>query len=338
MAEELEVSTGDDDGSMNAAVSAIQKKMADAGKQQEQRSDGADTVTAADEQQDQPAQESEGPGEPETAIAAPSSWSEADKAAFARLPPETQEIVARRESERERAFQQKTSEIAAERKKAEAEAQQAAQERQQLSAALRSYTNPLWAAFTRDFPEAAKGVQIDPVRLAETDVLRFQKFQAYQIEFGRIQQAERVLAERAAQEQLQALEKFREDENAKLRTDIPELKSDKAWSAFEAEITDYVQSYGIGVDRLRTADAAMLKIARKAMLWDKAQEARQQGKIPVTGHVREAPKVIKPGTGVAGAQSGAEAVAARQQQLRKTGSLADATKLIEARMAPRRRA
>lgn len=70
-------------------------------------------VKQADTEQEQetdpaPADESE----PETAIAvAPVSWSAEEKAVFAELPPEVQDIIARRESERDKGFSQKAEQL-----------------------------------------------------------------------------------------------------------------------------------------------------------------------------------------------------------------------------------
>jgi hypothetical protein len=54
--------------------------------------------------------------EPTAPIVAPPSMSAADKAAFAKLTPEMRAFVARRESEVERGFQQKTQELAAQKR------------------------------------------------------------------------------------------------------------------------------------------------------------------------------------------------------------------------------
>lgn len=74
--------------------------------------EGADTNTATDEDADTTDQGSEQGNETAKPLDAPASWSAADKEKFAALPREAQEIVARRESEREQFLTQKSQEIA----------------------------------------------------------------------------------------------------------------------------------------------------------------------------------------------------------------------------------
>lgn len=71
--------------------------------------------TEETEQPDQP--EAAEPEAPRAPISAPVSWSDEEKAEFGKLPPELQAVVLRRESERDRAFNLKTQEIAAEKAK-----------------------------------------------------------------------------------------------------------------------------------------------------------------------------------------------------------------------------
>ena len=83
----------------------------DAKTEAEAEADAEDQPEA--EQPDEDDQTSESAPDP---IEGPAGWSEDERAEYAKLPPEVQQIVARRESERDKTFSEKTQELAESRK------------------------------------------------------------------------------------------------------------------------------------------------------------------------------------------------------------------------------
>lgn len=101
-------------------------RVPEAAEDNESTEDNSSEVDAAPDES--PASEDEdGSGEPgeEPAIEAPKSWTAEEQAKFRELPPELQQVVARREGERDKAISQRMQTLAEERKTIESQAQQA---------------------------------------------------------------------------------------------------------------------------------------------------------------------------------------------------------------------
>lgn len=209
------------------------------------------------------------------AIDPPASWSAEDKAAFAKLPPEAQRVVAARESERERHFTAKTTELAEARKKFEAEVEpERAKVRthlEQLQQALQHYTAPKLAEFRKEFADVISG-KVTPLQLAdpngqhryaEDGTDRYERFQAYQHEFAQMQRtAERVNQELTGQKKAE-FEKFRETETAKYREQ--HKLDDAAWDAHNEALTSFAEGLGFKAEELAYADARHMNVLRAAM-------------------------------------------------------------------------
>ena len=121
---------------------------------------GPEPATSEDDREEA---EPEG-GEESTApaIEPPTSWSAQDKNLFSQLPPEAQQVIARRESERDRVVQQRTEKIATQRKAFEQHWGEIQQERQQ-------HADNLQQLMRVALPEAERFANINWQRLAAED-------------------------------------------------------------------------------------------------------------------------------------------------------------------------
>ncbi|HZH27883.1 MAG TPA: hypothetical protein VEY95_11950 [Azospirillaceae bacterium] len=290
---------------------------------------------AAAPEQDAPAQGAEAPEpsgegaptdegtpepEPAPAIEPPKSWSAADQEAFKRLPPDVQAIVARRESERDRAFQQRAMEAAEIRRAAQAQAAEIEAERQRYAQTL-AYVGRALEHELAEEPDWPKLAQENPTAYIQ---VRAQ----WDAKVAKLNQ---VLAEQqqiAAQQQALALEQVRArqvEENARLLAAIPEWKDPAKIGAGMGEIVAYMRGQGYTDQELKgLSDHREVVLIRKAMLFDKAQEAAK------TAARKPVPTVQKPGTPPTRGEAGAATRDALIQRVERTGDLKDAVALLRA--------
>ena len=241
-------------------------------------------------------------------VDAPAGWSAEDQAWFNTLPPEKQAVLAKREREFRANESRRHNEHAEHLKAVEAEKEAAKIERQHLSQALQTYAHPLIADFEREFADLVGG-QTTALKIQGDDPLRFQRLQAFQQEFGRIRQAEQAIAAKAKEDGERARVEFRTRENEKIIEAVPELRDPKKREVFDREITAHMRNAGFKDEEIVRADARHLLQARKAMLYDRAIEARAAAEKAAKQNGQPAPRVIRPGAGGQGPGVSADALA-----------------------------
>lgn len=252
----------------------------------------------------------------------PAGWTDEDRAWFQSLPPEKQAVVAKREREYRANESRRHNEHTEALRTAQAARDAAAQDRQHLAQAIAAFQHPLITEFRQKFADVAEG-KLTPVQLANTDPLRFQEFQAYQTQFAQIGQAQRALAMKAEEDAQANFVQFRAAENAKLVETIPELQDEGKRKAFDAEISGFLTGLGYSREEIVRASARDISIARKAMLYDRAQAARDKAeKAP-----GQPPKVERPGTAERRDGKG-ERKAADLNRLAKSGRVEDAASFM----------
>lgn len=229
-------------------------------------------------------------------VDAPAGWTPEDQAWFKSLPPEKQAVLAKREREFRANESKRHNEHAEHLKAVEVEKEQAKIERQHLSQALQTYAHPLIADFEREFADLVKG-ETNALKIQADDPLRFQRLQAFQQEFGRIRAANEAIAAKAQEDGQRAMVEFRARENDKLIEAVPEFRDPKKREVFDREITAYLRNNGMPDERIVRASAGELTLARKAMLYDRAQEARTAAEKAAKQTTTPAPRVIRPGAG-----------------------------------------
>jgi hypothetical protein len=269
--------------------------------------------------------EDEGQREPEksSAIEAPLSWSAEGKAAFAKLPPDLQQIVATRESERERGVSQRMSEAAEKAKAAEAEKAQAAQERQRYAQQLSQFAN---LSMMID-PVLAEGQKTDWAKLAREEPATYvQKWAEYQQRFGQVQAAIAQRDHIAAQE----LQDKRREEATKLLARVPEWGDAKKYQAdFTAMLTDAKDAYGFAPEEIDgLVDHRAYLVLRDAMRYRQQEAAK---KAAIAKQVAAPTRVQKPGGGESGTSQSAQLTALRNRANR-SGRMEDRAAYVLAKL------
>ncbi len=229
---------------------------ADAGDDEADAPEAADAVKAAAK-----------PDDASAGIAPPVSWPSEDKAAFERLPREAQEVIARREGERDRFLSQRTQAVAQRERALEAQRQGYAQH---LDAFLEQ-------AKTFD-PILAEGAQTDWARLA-----RFQQ----RVQHLRTAQQER---QRVAEETNRTVA-ARELEQ--LGAKLPEFRETRQREALLRELGTFLGESGFSNDEIGgLVDHRAYLVALDAMRYRKLMKSQ---KDTAAKKIVAAPKVQRPG-------------------------------------------
>lgn len=270
--------------------------------------------------------EDEQESEPETAIDPPASWAGDKKAEFAKLPPDIQEYISERESERERGLNAKLAETAELRKKFDTEAQQTQQERQRYIDTLSNFAQlqPLLD------PILAEGMQTDWAKLAElerTGEIDPGTYNAKRAAFDqRLGFAQAIQAELQRTAQKQA-EDARQNRRNTLIKEIPDLADDSKAASVKASLTPVLSEAGFSQAEIDGfwadhPDPRYVKVLQKALDGRKMDVARQtvsQKKAnPVT-------KVQRPRAAETKRSGKSPDVVAKWKQAKETGRMNDLT-------------
>lgn len=267
--------------------------------------DAGAEVEETDEQQPLEEQDNgtEEPASP--AVEPPAFYTKAEKEAFAALPPEQQQTIARLAREGERHTAKIQQEIAAERKAIAEREAAIEQERAQYQEALLA-----------NFPQPPDPALIDtnPVEYLRQDALYKQAVQNYQIaEHQRQQEAAKQQAEEQAQR-----EQFEREQKQQLIELLPEIADPVEGPKIAQAIYSYGQELGYDTEALGEAMARDLVVLDKARRWDAAQAAAKAAKA------KPLPKVAAPGNARTNAEQRADARKSVLARLERTGSIEDA--------------
>lgn len=289
----------------------------------ETRTDDAPEETPASDQVDTDQIEPE-----ETpAIEAPVSWTAEEKASFKALPPDVQQAVIRRESERERGISQRLQEAADRTKQLDAQLQQVANERAQQSQSLRGILLQL-------NPDIQRFASIDWNRLANENPAEWarqrQAFEEVQSRANYASAQLQVLDNQQRTEQATRYQQFLNDERVKLVAKVPEFAEPEKAKAFAKDLSQFLTGLGFTDQEIdNISDHRMVMVARAAMLADKSAQALKaaQAKKVAPSNVRQLRPGVKAPGGATEEGSNAKARALRDN-LRKTGSTQDAANLL----------
>src|SRR5258707_5395232 len=190
---------------------------------------------------DQPA------GDP-VAIEPPRSWSNEDKQWFNALPPETQEILARRENERDTALRRGQNEVAQQRQSFTAQQQQMAALREQYEKIMPALQQALMQQQQGEFPDISTMADVE--RLAKTDWQRFAQYQAHQMKVQAVQQEIRAISERQQAEYNQRWNEFASREDQSFLARAPEMNNPAEASKIANASLSYLRDTGFSDDDL----------------------------------------------------------------------------------------
>lgn len=234
-------------------------------------------------------------------IAAPHSWSAEDKEKFAALPREAQEIVARRETERDRMVNQKAQEAAQARQQATQEARQAVQQiYENHVAAIQQYSQ----MFNVQPPDIRLLQSGDPQHHAlynEQDrQYRIATAQQHQLQ----QEAEQARQQAEALQQ-QSLRDHAEREFALLSERLPEWSDPSSRAKLLSDLQPIGQELGYSPEQMSQAGATDILALKLASEWkrkaDKLDAMNKAKMVPVRA-AKDIPPAARSGTSGQGQQ------------------------------------
>jgi hypothetical protein len=228
------------------------------------RKESAAPVTAAADEPEQPVSGDEpgeepaveaAPAQEETqetepalpAIEPPASWPKEEKEAFNQLPRQLQEIVSRREQDRDRHFTKGQQETAEQRKAIQTEKQQAEQLRQQYEAQLPVVAQALHQALIAEFPDVK--TMEDVQRLAREDWPRYVQWDAKQKQLAQWKSEADAAHQRQQQEANAQLADWVKSQDAEIEREFSNVPPTEQ-TAIANKAKDLLIDYGFSEDQL----------------------------------------------------------------------------------------
>ncbi len=227
-------------------------------------------------------------------IELPVAWSDADKEAFLALPPEVQQTIAQRESEREAVLTKRAQQSASEVREAQTLRAQLQSEREQYVQALAPLIQQLQQAVMVSDAELNKLLEEGDTHGYLTAKARADARKQQLLNAQAQQQA--ILQQQQTEMQRQQGE-LAKAAHERLIDALPHLADQAKLDAETADMQGYLKSEGFSNDELAVLNGAsatdhrLTVIARKAMLYDKLQKTRPK----VTKKVANKPKLVRPG-------------------------------------------
>lgn len=268
---------------------------------------------------EQPPADDDQAGEPEVpAIDPPVSWDAEAKKVFSALPPEAQQVIAARESDREKFVQTKATEAAQHRKIAETATEQYSNLHRQYAEQLDTYAK----ALEPQRPDYAL-LATDPQAYAQ-QAAYFEAANAQRSQLAQQAEQARSHAEQVEQHQAQANTRA---EIASIVEAIPEWTDDTKRGEMLKTFEAVGRDLGYPDELLAQARAVDIIGLKKAAVWkDKAEkyDALQASRMTAVRAAKGKPKVSIPGTAQPRGSARAQGLQDSMQSLRKTGSIDDA--------------
>lgn len=328
---EVKIDLGKLNGNEADAGEALAGLFAEEPEEQEIRQEGGEIAQPADTGQEETPATGDEEGQTEqpqvAAIEPPNSWTAEEKQLFTQLPPELQQAVVRRDSEREKLTLTQSQKATEEAKRLEAERQQVANDRAQQVTLLQSVLFQLT-------PELQRFQNIDWDKLAREKPAEWaqerQAFDGLQLRWNMAQGQIARIQDQQRQEADKQQRTFLTEQYGKLIEKVPEFADKAKFKAAGEEIAKYLPEF-TAEEISGIADHRQFLAARDAMLYRKAQALRLQAqtkKVPATP-VR-AP--LKPAARQGNAREEAQAreLGALHETLRKSGTTQAAADLLVA--------
>ena len=281
---------------------APEVEVSDAGEQEISPEPAGDDAQGEPETVDPEPQEEVKAEQP--SIDPPHFWTAEEKAAFAKLTPEVQQIVVAKDKANQALVTKAQQERAEAVKAAEAVKLDAARIEQTLELARQKFDR--WRGY-----DWAKVAREDPDRYVADKA-------AYDVELQTAQQLYQAKQQVEAKQQ----QAFYAEQEAKLAEYVPELADAKTGIAKRQELAQWLLDQGADPDDLANITAWQTKIAWEAMRMSRVSKSAPTATKPA------APKPVKPAT-VTPSQSPLKTqLDAAQAELKKTGSMAAAQKVM----------
>lgn len=231
----------------------------------------------------------------------------------------------RRGNLRQKDYTRKTQELAETRKQMEAQFQELERERAQYAQALPLLQERLEQPMEQE-PDWDKLYETDPNMAARAE----RKWRVQQDERKAQLEAVRQERERMAQIEQQRMAQYQtqytEQQRAMLPDLIPEWRDTKVAKQEAGELRSFLLNEGFSQDDVNgLANASLVKLARKAMLYDKGQTRATQAKT-----AKAKPKAKTMRSGSRGSQPAPKSAQTQAlQRAKQTGRVADAAAAIK---------
>lgn len=279
---------------------------------------------------DEEAEEPEGePAEP--VIAAPKSWAATERAEFAKLPRQVQEIIRGREAERDQAVSRALNEASTAKAEVDTKAQALVSAEvakvaelhttlsnvvtQAQAAFAGKWDNVDWVAFARQDPEAYT------VAKAEYD--------AELVTLNRAQQAEKVAATAKQEAARTEFQNYTRAEAAKLSEVAPDLVDPKEGPARRQRVAQFLLGLGVPQEALSRISAVETAVAYDAMRFREGK-AKLAAQPKPRAPPAPAPQAAAP-TAAPTRMSPQRTGAAAFERLKSSGKESDALAVLKAR-------
>lgn len=223
-------------------------------------------------------------------IDAPVSWDAEAKAKFAELPRDVQEVVAKRESERERFVQQKSQEAVRARQEAE---QAAIQQLAQLEAGYAQHFQSLAEQLQPQRPNPAL-LQHDPQAFYAQQA----NYEAAVAQQQQLQQQAQTFASQAQQRAIQQAHAEQAEQHRIIVENFPEYADPTTGPELQRKLTAVAKDLGYPDELIGQARATDILAIRQAADWKaKADkyDALQASKMSKVRAAKGLPKVATPG-------------------------------------------
>lgn len=301
-----------------------------------EQSEGDPTPEEGDDPDENPAIEAEEDDEPESdpeqpVIAAPKSWGAAERAEFAKLPRAAQEIVAARETERDKAVSRAQSEAGEARKQVETQLAGVGEFKAKLDQAVTKAQTVF----------AGKWDGIDWLTFAREDQAAYTiakaEFDADQAELASIEATRAEAAEVQRQAEHREFQSYLQAEREKLTTEAPDLVDPAEGPARIAKVAKYLLSKGVTSTQLENISAFELSLAYDGVRYREGQTALKTATTakPATATKpasKAAPsKTATPSAAAPARPSPQRNVEQARARLDRSGSVEDAVALLLAK-------
>jgi hypothetical protein len=265
------------------------------------------------------------------AIEPPKSWSKDAHERWSKLDRETQEFLASRDSEDQKAIKRNLQEAADQRKASEAERKAAEDVRKQYEAKLPTLVKTIEQALQNEFSDIA--TIADVRKMQSEDPFRFQQWQLRQMELSAVQAEQAEVDRRTTSEKQSNWAKYVQEESKAFADEVPE---------FSEKAAEYTQKAAETLRDLGFSDQELGKLANgeeKISIYDRRLQRLLFDRIklseikaaPAKAIPKPVPAVQKPGVARAPGAANADAIQATRQKLNSTGSMEDAYALYQAR-------
>lgn len=268
--------------------------------------------------------------EPEVpAIDPPRSWNKDVHERWSKLDRDTQEFLASRDSEDQKAIKRSLNEAADVRKAADAERQKAEQVRKEYEAKLPALMQTLQDAQAAQFSDIK--TMADVARMAAEDPFRKIQWDVHQQNLQAVHQ-ESQRAEQAKQSSEQsAWAAFVKAESEEFEKDVPEFADKAKKDELTAKAAGILRDLGFKDDELNELATGKRKIAIfdrrfQRLLFDRIKLDAIKA-APPKALKATVPPVVRPGTARPQGAANSERVKSLQDQLNRTGSLKVAQEL-----------